>query len=107
MKRILLSVLCAFAALLDAGATGKLLPNGNIELANKFLKAEITPVKGGRVIKLIDLRNNCEYAGSAWDLGAGGELDWQARRLRGGKSVYSVCFFRRSARAKKAVMTPA
>ena len=83
MKHILLAVLCGFAALLGAGATGKLLPNGNIELANKFLKAEITPVKGGRVIKLVDLRNNCEYAGSAWDLGAGGELDWQARRLAG------------------------
>ncbi len=77
-------VLLLAAALcpLQGAVSSKVLEDGSIELANNFLKAKISPAKGGRVLSLTDLRSKVEYTGADWDMGIGGEMNWQERSLR-------------------------
>lgn len=78
------SVITALFAVVILGAqvTQTRLPNGNLELANRFVKVEVAPAHGARVVKLTDLRSGTEYAGGGDDMGIGGELDWQEKALR-------------------------
>ena len=81
MKKILCLI---FVMLISEGfsaVSGTTLPDGSFELSNRFLRAVINPVKGARVVQLFDRRSGVEYADGAWDLGIGGELNWQERKL--------------------------
>ena len=57
------------------------LPNGLFRLSNSFIQADIDVLSGARCISIIDKQTNMEYTSSAWDMGIGGECDWQERKM--------------------------
>ncbi len=57
------------------------LPNGLFRLSNSFIQADINVISGARCISIIDKRTNLEYTSNAFDMGIGGECDWQERKM--------------------------
>ncbi len=82
MKKILFTIIILLFSTLGWAQTITLRPDGILVLENRFLTVHITPEEGGRVISFIDRKTGEDFAGGAWDLGMGGEMNWQERSLK-------------------------
>lgn len=80
LKQCLLIMGLTAGGALCGGIT--LSDNGNYILENRFLRAEVSPKSGGRMISLVSKETPGEYTSENSDMGIGGIINWQDGTMR-------------------------